>query len=215
MTNSYYEALALLDEAVKKVPLFRDFFVMRKKDIFYSLDKALSDVYGEDDCPFYMESGLTKAVFIFQDYGVVFKVPFSNTGIDYCKLEAENYRYAKAVGLEKFFAPCVAITNYYVCNMDGIDIPVVLYVMNYVDVNEDLNCEYYCQSELYDEDDMDSSQFEVARIFSNYYDDGEISELLSFMTDYNINDIHDGNVGALEDKSPVLIDYSGYSGYFN
>lgn len=210
MTNSYYEALAQLDDVVRMVPLFRDFLMMRQKKVFKVLDKALRDVYGWEDCPFYTRCGLTKAVFIFQDYGVVFKVSFSNMETDHCKLEAENYRYAEENGFGKYFVPCVAIPDHYICSMDANPVFVNLYAMDYVNVDEDLNSKYCCQSELYDEDEMDDSQLDVVRIFSNYYEDDEISELLDFMTDYNINDIHDGNVGALEDGAPVLIDYSGY-----
>lgn len=49
----------------------------------------------------------------------------------------------------------------------------------------------------------------VAFLFANFYTNDEFDELSKFLEEYNINDLHTGNIGSFNGRV-VIIDYAGY-----
>ena len=140
--------------------------------------------------------------------------------VDYCKRELYNYEKACEAGLEKYFA-----TIFKIGEIDGIEIylqekleandgtidDVEQLFYDYVYANDQ---EYY--DEIEDEDDRNSAVWEdiydmsigerVEAIF------GFIKELIRFIEEYEINDLHSANYGY-RGSELVIMDYSGWNVY--
>lgn len=220
-----YNVKDLLTEMADKYYYMRMFLQNREKRNIQKLKDELEDRYGyfywEDGAECRIEWGATKAVLIVPDWNCVIKIPINGeygNGTDYCKYEKENYSYAVQHGLDRYFAPCKSSFTYHFNPMDYddcdysliIDVPV--YIMDYAEVDVRMNEEYESQSDLYNtSEDVEytSDDLDIIRIFSNFYTDEEIEEFIFFLKEYNINDIHDANIGMINGL-PVLIDYSGY-----
>lgn len=115
-----------------------------------------------------------------------------------CDREVEYYDVAVQEGLENFFAECWKDSF----ELDGEEIP--FYIMQRAVVDEE---EVYSLS---DSDDY-AGEDAVWEAFSNVYGDEIMRKLYTFCEDYDINDLHEGNVGFIW-GSLVCIDYSGYIG---
>ena len=221
-----YDAKELLRTMADKYYYMRMFLMNRNKKDLRKLQNELENRYGyfywENGAECDVKCGATKAVFIPPEHDYVIKIPLKEEDgneTNYCKIEEENYQYACGCGLERYFAPCQDSFTYHYDPVDYddysysliIDIPV--YIMEYADVNPIENSQYESQSNLYSMSseyvEYTYDELDIIRIFSNFYSDNEIEELLFFLQVYSINDIHDANIGMLN-GFPVLIDYSGY-----
>lgn len=174
--------------------------------------------------------GSTKAVIIKDNLAI--KIPF-NAGRNwrfnnYCEEECKNYLIAKEYNLDKFFAEVEFLGRfYYKKNNKRINFPV--YVMEKAEVdNEKIssvhgdllnrlyeNSQKYYRDCDYDGEDLDfydslnDDEINIVEIFSSYYDDNDVYDLISFIRSEGINDIHYENIGFIESR-PFIIDYSGY-----
>lgn len=143
-----------------------------------------------------------------------------NTADDYCKREANYYAEAQVVGLERYFA-----ASFKVGECEGVEI----FAQERTDNDEDLIKEYFVDyvksSYNYDrsafESDEDYSQAleddasdleGEERIHAVFGESEEIEELIEFIDDHEINDLHSGNWGKTKDGRIVMFDYSGYDG---
>jgi len=171
--------------------------------------------------------GASKIVIIDEESDWVTKISFDCSAemdedmeVDYCKRELYNYEKACEEGLDKYFAEI-----YKVGEVEGIEV----YLQEKVRVDEGVEDEvnelfrqyvyagdedYY--DEIEDEDerncalddgvcDMDAGE-KIDAIF------GFNEKLITFVENYDINDLHAGNYGYRGGEL-VIIDFSGYNVY--
>lgn len=220
----YEVTVEVLDSMAYTMPQMREFLSERTRKTALTAINAFTDnEYNwdgripEDLC---MDCGMTKMVLSCPEWDYVIKIPFicdTSLGaeIDYCEVEAMNYELAEKFGLEHHFAACKRLPAYHFCSVDYdgdfavIDIP--LYMMEFAEVDEIATEDLCSDCYICDSADFSDDQKDAARIFSNYYTDSEVEDLVAFIDDNGINDIHGLNVGYIG-GFPVLIDYSGYMG---
>ena len=151
-----------------------------------------------------LENGATKGVFIFPDNDYVFKIEL---GSGCCKREEEIYEEAEEAGLQRFFAKSVL---YDVINGVEIYAQPKLIIPEYdKDETVDLSpaalelldscddCNGLCENTLFEE-------------FYITYDISLLEQLIDFINNNNINDLHSNNIGYTVKNEPVFIDYGGY-----
>ena len=151
-----------------------------------------------------LTNGATKGVFIFPDNDYVFKIELDS---GCCKREEEIYEEAEEAGLERFFAKTVL---YDIIN--GVEIyaqPKLITPAFDKDETVDLSlaalellnsCNDYnglCDNTLFEE-------------FYITYDISLLEQLIDFINDNDINDLHSNNIGYTVKNEPVFIDYGGY-----
>lgn len=186
-----------------------------------------------DDIEFYFSAGETKMVIIINDYrtqisekfdkNFVIKIPFENTCHDYCKMEEvfSSILVDEYPDIKDLFALCYFLFNRYDKN---------IYIMERAetqDINEkgaSLLIEW--DRRRYMQKGYGEKEIEIiiSSNYGHYYSDGEdtakeiirvsyseeiFSLLGEFLSTFNINDIHQGNIGFIN-NNPVIIDYSGY-----
>lgn len=172
----------------------------------------LSKKYADDGIIF--TNGCTKFVVIFDDLNWVIKINIDNV-IDYCKLEADNYKKAIDANLAYYFA-----STYPLGHIQGY----TLYAQEYAENDEDRfssefstyvrDSDWFEDIEFEDEDDYESAVWDAAY---NLTDSDRLeaifgydSDLINFCYSNHINDVHEGNYGVKRDGTSVLIDYSGF-----
>lgn len=165
--------------------------------------------------------GVTRVVIISDQLDWVIKVNFisDNTTPDYNELERDHFQSAINAGLDQYFA-----AMYYVENIDGIEV----YAQEKVRADEDsvsssffeYTLENYYNKVNYEqegvtEDEVNDAAWEESiglenedRIYA-MITDGMAREVVDFIFENDINDLHSGNWGYRGDE-PVLIDYAGY-----
>lgn len=129
-------------------------------------------------------------------------------GWDYCERECEIYRQAREKGLEQYFAKewCVGCAQ-------GHPIYVQERAKIYCDKEE---YKRYTREQLNSTMDtcekLDITCFNSVWIsdFIESYGEAELLRLDSFLAEFHITDLHDGNIGYI-DGFPVLVDYSNYN----
>lgn len=151
-----------------------------------------------------LANGATKGVFIFPDNDYVFKVELDDNS---CQREEEIYEEAEEAGLERFFAKTVL---YMIIN--GVEIyaqPKLITPEDDKDETVDLSpaalellnsCDDWnglCENTLFEE-------------FYITYDISLLEQLIDFINNNNINDLHSNNIGYTVKNEPVFIDYGGY-----
>jgi len=192
-----------------------------------------------EDCDAEVNYGATKLVFSFKDTDFVIKIPFfgsyeeeycsdesdnedeyneyygycfkefSGAPLDndwnYCAAESEIYKLAKEEGIEDLFAKTEFL---------GRVNDLFVYTQEKAEMFD------YCKTTLSKEDSI-SIQKKMKDIsspirsevwvydFINYYNEELFDELCAFLNKYEINDMHSGNIGYIEDR-PVLVDYSAF-----
>lgn len=194
-------------ELFEKMSQFKDFYSFIEEDIF--TDEFIYELYDNDIC---YSSGCTRYVFWDEndlDCDYVYKINRRGES-DYCKKEAENYELARECGIQDMFAECAYVLTY-----EGRDI----YAMEFAYVDDDHTC-----SDLREKMESVShlSKKEIEDIFCNINGCDVVDELLNYYYSFNmierfnwlccrnqINDIHDYNVGYIDDRL-VIIDYAGY-----
>ena len=180
-------------------------------------DNVTIDIDGQTyDCIF--RDGASKVcILIEDDYDYVIKIGFRDKAVDgMCKLEESLYRAACREGVSQFFAACYPLCTYravecflmeYVdCDSNEIDSDVYRHISD-----EFANSgREYSNDDIYDEcNDIEDECAYVSYLFPFYYSHEEVSRLENFLWRYDINDLHNENMGYSGDRI-VLIDYSGY-----
>ena len=207
MKTEYIEKI--FKKLIDEFPSFCDFLDSEVRDDFVVFCDEYNEVYGSNS-EIKVANGASKGVIIVGTDFVI-KLPFNNDeDIDYLALEYDNYNAAVANGLQDFFSPCELFK--FEIDYNDVYYKERILTMDYACVDVDTNANYVSQSNLSSSDEYNYDQLDIIRIFSNYYDDEDITSLLEFIRDYGISDFHNGNIGRLDDYTPVLIDYSGYMG---
>lgn len=169
-------------------------------------------------------SGASRGVLIFRPVGNIdeystnvqrlfsYVVKFDLSDEKYTEKEVKYYEDAVDEGLEDYFAEIHKGGNF-----DGVD----YYVMEQVKCDEDRSSSEmylaYCEKMDMDSEDeesvdeyCDQSSEEILYTFiENVYGEKVADRINDFCIDHDINDIHNGNIGYLNDK-PIIIDYAGY-----
>lgn len=185
----------------------------------------------KENCYLDSNSGATKGILFFKDLDVVIKIPFigeescyeddviefygADGDWDYCRLEANLYNCAKEKKIEIFFAETKYITTIQ-------DYPIYTQPIVQIFYNSNIH-------KSFDESNKDyikikDSLVKTSRIIAdNYGLESEwlfiafkkygfymLKKFLTFLKDYDINDLHSGNIGY-KNNLPILLDYSGYN----
>lgn len=221
--EEYKEISRIAIERIKKLATycncFREWLHVRSSNdeiedhnLLWMVEKEFSRYRHDTDELVSIYSGYNKTTLVFDDdiepFGEewVIKFPKNVTPKEQlkdgrwtaCDREAEYYAYAEEEGLAQYFAECWNDS----LELDGEEIP--FYVMQRADPNED---EVYYLSDM--GEDYTGCEDAVWEAFSNMYGTTEANRLSSFCKRFEINDLHEGNVGFI-DGNLVCIDYSGY-----
>ena len=181
----------------------------------YALADFLEDeTDGDDDFSVVVESqelvvhcwhGKTKACFYIPGEPRVIKIGFKDFKINHAAREYEIYREAVDASVEDFFVPCEKI---------GEIFQNPIFVMDFVDVDETR-----ITSDVFDHFEageacgiVDDDDGFVEALFPFYYN-CDIDELMHFLYDHHVNDLHSGNIGYDMNGVIKLVDYSGYFPY--
>lgn len=162
--------------------------------------------------------GVTKVcIVISDDCDYVIKIGFTDDGYQgYAFLEESIYRAACAKNVEKFFAGCYLLGRFFA---------VDCYLMQYADIDgsavdddvrRHISDDLDERGEKYNDEDIDDAFYDiiddcayVEYLFPFYYNKEEVSKLLDFIYRYDINDLHNENIGYINGML-VLTDYSGF-----
>lgn len=161
-------------------------------------------------CDNFIKWGTTKGVIIFDTY--VLKFPFIGQYIDHCEKEERIYKAALKENLEEFFC----LTELFI-DIDGY--PIYVQPKVYVDENwaEEKSCNYL-MSDVLDEKarwenfsmSFNYTEQMIGLFLSEGLDDRTACRLEDFFDEWEIGDLHFGNVGYDDDGEWRLIDYAGF-----
>ena len=132
--------------------------------------------------------------------------PFATA--DYCALEALIYEAAVEAGLEMFFASTVEAGR----TSKGCGVPY--YISERVNTGYDYDYEYEpsddSKKKAREMTNRGSVSIDFVAAALDFYGEVLVKEFLDFVREWEINDLHDDNIGYRNDGSPVLLDYSGF-----
>ena len=169
----------------------------------------------------YLGSGCTKIAILDNDnprWVIKFDL-FDRNKSEYCKLELRNYNKAREKNIEEFFA-----ATYYLNEVNAFD----FILQERVDMNSNAVEETFTDyaSSVYDledfenEDEYNDAVYNMVedmsdedRVYAMLYDERfntDISEIINFIENNDINDLHAGNWGFTKDHHCVMVDFSGY-----
>lgn len=220
-------AKKLLDEIVKSEKGKR-LLIERTESAFYGWERFFSEAKKDFSFDFFSDCGASKMVFIFNNHDFVIKIPFSGM-TNLCEVEVENYKTALMYGYESFLAEAHELNSYTIHTENDI-ISIPLYCMEKITVGEELveDEAYKIYIKNNSEELKGLNDNEKSDRFYDYIQyGGEVeylicasdergADFLDFCIDWDINDLHKGNVGFNKNGKVVLCDYSGYSGeYYN
>jgi len=208
--NEYIEVLNKMRDVSF---LFNRFLETGKRADFDNFLETEADDYGDftvvidtEEVTVHIFHGATKAVFFIEEMETVAKIGFQNFEIDHAAREAQIFKEACALGVDKFFVPCKKIGE--ISNLE-------VFEMELVEVGEELvtsDMWQKCSGSMSDEeivDVIDNDYGFIEALFPFYYSEEEMTRLYDFISELEINDLHSGNIGY-EDGRIVIIDYSGY-----
>ena len=192
------EAMDIINELVEK---YNFELVLRDRN-----ERSLCDwkTFLSDELPYEIRYGVTKIVIIPNNETSVIKIPFECQGVDHCKIEAANYRKAVESGMEVYFAQT---------KRAGTFDEVPIYISEQARCDEEFvnsavreSLSEFSWEEI---DELFSDDMAVAEEFLLWGLGEDFEKLSNFLSENEIYDIHSGNVGWIEGRGAVLIDYSG------
>ena len=194
-------------------------------DFYPAVVQPFSEKYKK---PFDYATGATKGVLIFEQLGFVIKIPFccnsedyddyyecynyftgadTDNGWDYCEVEADKYQRAEEEGISMCFAKTEKIGE-----IDGY--PIYMQELASIYKNVDYQSSHTEEDSRQVNSICDSNNFYIFNIewlsdAFHFYGEKIFHKLLEFIRTVGINDLHDGNIGYIENR-PVLVDYSSF-----
>jgi hypothetical protein len=161
----------------------------------------------------YVFSGASKVVFFKDDWNWVIKLGFMRetntsfvargTDFNYCEIEADIYRNAVSNHLDEYFAATYACGE-----VDGVQVFLQEKVTTIEDELTEKVDEYSSSHNIWDTDEDFTSKDYIAAILGEDFDD--YMDLVEFVDEHDINDLHALNWGKTADGRIVMIDFSGY-----
>lgn len=175
-----------------------------------------------DNMGLFVSNGCSKICLVPEEGNWVIKINWGNKYRDYCHDEVRNYARAEVLGIENFFAKSYELDHNYLYFIE-----IQEKVKPIEDEISGMFYEYissgYEKEAFEDEDEYNDAvssglndMSEEERLRAVYTDQQDIDEetlqkLIDFVYDYDINDLHEGNIARrLSDGQIVLMDYSGY-----
>lgn len=177
-----------------------------------------------------MMSGATKVCIVADGLDWVIKFSFirethphyveTESTENYCEREARYFQIAQKRHLDKYLAATYEVGEIAGVKMflqeraepdtDKIDMICQTYIEDN-SLNFGIDRESYDSDEAFQEAVSDSASWmeEEDRICAIV---GECDELIDFIDEFEINDLHSGNWGTTSDGRIVIFDYSGYNG---
>lgn len=194
-------------------------------DFYPDVVQPFSEKYKK---PFNYATGATKGVLIFEQLGFVIKIPFcrnsedyddyyeccnyftgadTDNGWDYCEAEADKYQRAEEEGISMCFAKTEKIGEIY-------GYPIYMQELASIYKNVDYQSSHTEEDSRQVNSICDSNNFYIFNIewlsdAFHFYGEKIFHKLLEFIRTVGINDLHDGNIGYIENR-PVLVDYSSF-----
>ena len=207
-------------------------------DVHYEWSRQCdSDILDELDI--WMSCGATRCCFGFNnDTEYVVKFQIDKDECDYCAREAQISRRAEQYGFGDYFAKCEPLFDY-TFTYDNKNKKVEVYVMEWCCCDYDTvsdNSYNYHYTKFCEDNNLDASSDDSRDLFSDeeerrasddensesnigmieyakstwgIIDEKFLHDLIEFMRDWEINDLHAGNWGYKGDKL-VMVDYGGY-----
>lgn len=183
-------------------PRMKDWFVSLGGHSFFAENFGFQYFHGASKACFFNEDELS-------DW--VIKVDYRDNSHHYSLIESENYRRAQENGLETYFA-----ATYPLCERDGVS----FFIQERVecDENEVFSKWFSLMKEHFYPEDFDTKEemnWTVADAVEELSDIERVDllfgnqDLIDFLVDNRINDLHQGNFGFLEDRI-VIMDYCGW-----
>ena len=221
MEEKYSKELEEIISAFQKCTIFSKNNIY--EDMFYDIVDEFKDYY-KGRYSFVTATGASKGVMIFEDLDLVIKIPFegyideddnefydfdgAENGWNYCEDEVEIYDCAKRNSLGDIFIETKLLT---LVN----DYPI--YIQKYVNHTDCIYHNPYPASDVtknkvtsYDEVyEIDISIEWLSSVFE-YYGEEKFENLLQFVLDVHIDDLHSANIGW-DNNRPVIFDYAGFS----
>lgn len=210
--ESYFNLIIDLEAIFQEL---EDFFNEPCEENFMIFEDAFS-VFKDVNREIEIDSGCTKGVIIHDELDYVIKIPFLlDQEVNHCEHEINVYEAAREQGIDYFFSPCKKIGEY-----RGVPI----YIMKKANVDggefKKIGINMYKKTHKVSKQISDKELYRkfffgynnrrlIKYLFRYYYSDySSIVNLINFLDEQYINDIHAYNVGVIENKV-VLIDYSG------
>ena len=202
-----------------------DFFraiICEDNDNFYRWHEDYEDYLKEEGIAAYC--GETKACIISDELpnwviktGFVYYEDGLGDTTDYCAIEEGNYRDAVEEGLGEFFA-----ATYKLCTLTPgrmvdytLEGNVSFFIQEKAAPDESKTsstCENYVRKNSEDYNEYEEYYYEDSdRLESLFEGHKMLPELLEFVENWSINDLHEGNFGYTSDGTPKIIDFSGYT----
>ena len=135
---------------------------------------------------------------------------------DFCAIEEGNYRSAVDMDLDEFFAAIYELCSVTPDRSFFIDSNITFFIQEKAVPNEEKTsntCDNYMKkyySEGEGEEEWYPEGDDYDRVGSLFEGDERVDELIDFLDNWNINDLHSGNFGYTGDGKVKIIDYSGY-----
>ena len=151
--------------------------------------------------------GATKICLVPDDGDFVFKINIS--GVDYCGYEADNYQEAVNAGKGKYF-----LETRYFKTLNECGVCFAIYIQPKIsdissEIDSDSDEEINISSSYYSSPAADRLSPTWIHNFIEAYGESEYFSLLDFCNRIDINDLHSGNIGYM-DNHPVIFDYAGF-----
>ena len=163
-------------------------------------------VYESRELIVHCTHGATKAVLHIDDDLSVIKIGFTEFKINHAVREYNVFKEAKRSSIDRFFVPCEYIGEIF-------DNPI--FKMDFVEVDEEkVTSDIWsrCSDSMSNDEISEMLDYEegvVDALFPYYYG-SECELLFDFISSFDINDLHTGNIGYDADGNIKLVDYSGY-----
>lgn len=134
---------------------------------------------------------------------------------DYCQAEADIYAKTEMYGVQDMFAG-----TWHLCDIDGMPI----YISEKAE--DDFSCYFFGNKERFpfrEKDDVCNQletlglsrgtilSLEAVDMLLQQNGDELVKKLYEFIDEYDITDLHSGNIGYMPDKRVVLLDYSSFN----
>lgn len=219
MFKERQEEIAIIIDTIIKVHNFSGEFDEKEFRVLYSEFKKAFPL----NTTIKMGTGCTKGVLIFPEYGFVIKIPYicyedeylcgsqGDIEWDYCSAEVKYYKDALQNNVEQCFLPLEQIDI--IDNIYGIYIQPI--ATTYLET-EEKNFPSKRTKDSVERAKQICSEKYCTCFNSNwlgdiisYYGEKMCSELLTFCEVENIDDLHNENIGYVDNR-PVIIDYGNF-----
>lgn len=164
-----------------------------------------------------IHSGMTRVAFVFDEFAIKLDINSTTNG---CEEEYERFQTAREYSVERIL---LTIDKWYTtprgvtffiqpkCGELVFDDDTEDYTNIYYEVENDLEKQGYCQRKVVNYSYEMPYEVEVPWLARavQYYGWKFMRRLMDWMQDYDITDLHGGNIGFVGHKRPVIFDYAG------